>query len=176
MNVNTQCKRVEALSHSEKDHIIIYLLGLIFILASLSCGISGENRPPELNLEWTHLSAAQGDLAAPNSGPQQTASLILEIDKVGTNDFVITERTESPSVVWYRRGTDGWTRYVVDNEALRIEAGGAFHDIDDDGDPDVLFGEDSRGNKVYWWGNSNPNSEEIVDALLPDVPAGTAFL
>lgn len=128
----------------------------VLIVSAFACP-QKEERPV-----WIHLSSATGDLPVPSAGKQQTGSLILDIDQDGTNDFVITERTASPSVVWYRRGADGWTRYVVENDALRIEAGGAFHDIDGDGDPDVLFGEDSRGNKIYWWENPYPDFKENV--------------
>ena len=107
-------------------------------------------------VSWKHLSTTKGDLPVPNSGDQQTSSLVLDVDKDGINDFVITERTKSPSVVWYRRGPDGWTKYVVDNEALHIEAGADFYDIDGDGDPDIVFGGDSQSNRVWWWENPYP--------------------
>ena len=68
-------------------------------------------------MQWTHLSSAGGDLEPPNDGDQQTACLILDIDKNGVNDFVIAERTQAPSVVWYRRSANAWTRYVIDDTA-----------------------------------------------------------
>ncbi|MCB9140386.1 MAG: VCBS repeat-containing protein [Caldilineaceae bacterium] len=61
-------------------------------------------------------------------------------------------------MVWYRQASDGWRRYLIDaTPGLRIEAGGAYHDIDGDGDLDILMGGDSRTNEVWWWENPAPN-------------------
>ena len=102
-------------------------------------------------------------LEGPNGGNQQTASLVLDVDGDGVNDFVITERTQAPSVVWYRRTGEGWDLYTVDDTTLRIEAGGDWHDIDGDGDPDIVFGGDSSSNQVWWWENPAPDFD-------PDTP------
>jgi hypothetical protein len=106
---------------------------------------------------FTHVSTARGDLPAPNAGNQQTASLVLDIDRDGVNDFVIAERTSGPAVVWYRRHAGGWTRFVIEPAPLRIEAGGAFHDLTGNGAPDIVFGGDSGSNEVWWWENPYPN-------------------
>ena len=108
-------------------------------------------------IHWKHLSTSTGDLPVPNSGKQQTASLVCDIDGDGVNDFVITERTEAPSVVWYRRGDSGWTRYVVDDQALHIEAGSDAFDIDKDGDLDIVFAGDWQNHFVWWWENPSPD-------------------
>ncbi|MHC4463700.1 MAG: FG-GAP repeat domain-containing protein [Planctomycetota bacterium] len=130
---------------------------IISVLFIASCLIACSSASQKANtVRWKHLSTITGDLPVPNSGDQQTSSLVLDVDKNGINDFVITERTKSPSVVWYRRGSGGWTKYVVDNEALHIEAGADFYDIDADGDPDIVFGGDSRSNRVWWWENPYP--------------------
>jgi hypothetical protein len=109
------------------------------------------------NIKWKHLSTVNGDLAVPNAGRQQTSTIVCDIDKDGVNDFVVSERTEAPSVLWYRRGKSGWTRYVVDDEPLHIEAGGEFHDIDGDGDLDIILGGDWQSNRVWWWENPYPD-------------------
>jgi hypothetical protein len=106
---------------------------------------------------WKHLSSAKGDLDPPGPGKQQTSSVVFDADKDGVNDFVITERTAAPSVVLYRRSAKGWTRNVVDDTALRIEAGSVAHDIDGDGDLDFLAGGDGASNQIWWWENPNPN-------------------
>lgn len=108
---------------------------------------------------WDHLSTAEGDLAEPGNSTQQTAALILDVDGDGLNDFVIGARQLPPSLVWYRRTEEGWTRYLIDDEDLDIEAGGAAHDIDSDGDLDLVFGGDYHSNKVWWWENPDPNYE-----------------
>ena len=112
-----------------------------------------------VNPEWVHLSSAQGDLSIPGTAEQQTAALVLDIDRDGGDDFVIGGRRNGPALVWYRRLAAGWQRYVIDTGRLPIEAGGAFHDIDSDGDLDIVMGEDAHGNKVYWWENPHPNHE-----------------
>lgn len=112
--------------------------------------------PPE-PIQWIHYSTENGDLTAPNSGNEQTASLVLDIDKDGIEDFVITERTAAPSVVWYKFNNYSWDRYVVDQGPLRIEAGSTHYDIDGDGDEDIVFGGESRSNEVWWWENPYPD-------------------
>ncbi len=107
--------------------------------------------------EWKHLSTASGDLEPPNSGKQQTSAAVFDIDRDGVNDFVITERTAAPSVVWYRRTSGGWRRYVLESEPLHIEAGCTFADVDGDGDLDFLAAGDYKSNEVWWWENPAPH-------------------
>lgn len=108
-------------------------------------------------LTWRLVSSSTGDLPAPGSSTQQTAALILDVDRDGVNDFVIGARQGAPALVWYQRKTAGWQRRVIDPEPLNIEAGGAAADIDGDGDLDVVMGEDSRGVHVWWWENPRPD-------------------
>jgi len=109
---------------------------------------------------WKHISTENGDLEVPNSGSQQTASLVVDVDNDGDQDFVITERTNAPSVVLYRYENTKWERYTIEADAMRIEAGSAKHDIDGDGDLDIVFGGDSRSNEVWWWENPYPNFDK----------------
>ena len=108
-------------------------------------------------VEWRHYSTVNGDLPVPNSGGQQTAALVLDIDKDGINDFVITERTAAPSVTWFKFNNYKWDRYILDKDPLRIEAGSAFCDIDGDGDDDIVFAGEGRSNEVWWWENPYPD-------------------
>lgn len=130
----------------------------VSIPALLACACLAQGA----DVKWRHLSTKNGDLPVPNEGTQQTSSIVLDIDKDGTNDFVITERTKAPSVVWYRRGPNGWTRYIIDNEPLHIEAGSCSMDIDGDGDLDIIAGGDAASNQVWWWENPYPNFDPAV--------------
>jgi len=82
-------------------------------------------------INWMHLSNLKGDLPRANVG-RQAASLILDIDKDGVNDFVIAGWSEETSMVWFRRTREGWDRYLIDNRKSHIEAGGTYWDIDGD--------------------------------------------
>lgn len=105
---------------------------------------------------WRHLSTIRGELPLPGPGRQQTCSAVFDIDGDGINDFVITERTMAPSVVWYQRHAKGWSRYILEPLALRIEAGCTSFDVDTDGDLDFVAGGDAKSNEVWWWENPRP--------------------
>lgn len=108
-------------------------------------------------IAWKHLSTVSGDLPVPNKGTEQCSATVFDIDGDGLNDFVITERTAAPAVVWYRRGAKGWSRYVIEAGPLHIEAGTTFADIDGDGHLDLVAGGDWKSNEVWWWENPYPN-------------------
>src|SRR5690242_10528391 len=112
----------------------------------------GDGKPVP---NWVRLSSATGDLPAPGTSVQQTACLVLDIDKDGLNDIVVGSRGPGARLVWYRRHAKGWSVYPID-EGLNLEAGGASADIDGDGDPDLVLGEDFSGKKLYWWENPLP--------------------
>jgi hypothetical protein len=62
---------------------------------------------------WVHISSERGEIEKPNTGKEQTPATVFDIDRDGVNDFVITERTAAPPVVWYRRTKTGWDRYAA---------------------------------------------------------------
>ena len=101
-------------------HRLLALLALAHLLAANSaCGDS----PAQVT--WKRLSTVTGELPAPNHGQQQTCCIVLDVDKDGIDDFVVGERTRTPSVVWYKYHGNGWDRHVIDNTPLRPEAGAA---------------------------------------------------
>ncbi|MEM7332131.1 MAG: VCBS repeat-containing protein [Chloroflexota bacterium] len=109
---------------------------------------------------WIHVSTDDEALPNPSSSEQQTAVLIVDLDQNGINDFVVGARKQpGPSLVWFRWEGTSWTRYVIDNQALDIEAGGAYFDIDADGDLDLVMGGDSKSNQIWWWENPYPHFE-----------------
>ncbi len=114
---------------------------------------------PQVN--WKHLSSTKGDIPVPNLG-RQVATLILDIDKDGVNDFVVLSYEK---MAWFRRTKTGWERYIVEpgDPKVRMEAGGDFHDIDGDGDLDILQAAQSNRGEIWWWENPYPN-------FSPDTP------
>lgn len=150
---------------------------MLFISATIACNSSTSDQasvpeataiggrlasytpvqPADVAYSWEHISSVNKQIAVPNEGNQQTATLVLDADKDGVNDFFISERTKAPCLLWYRRTPSGWDRYVIDKDALRIEAGSTFGDIDGDGDLDIVFGGDAGSNQIWWWENPYPD-------------------
>jgi len=107
-------------------------------------------------VQWEHLSSLQRDIPFAEVG-EQVSTLIMDVDRDGTNDFVIAGWGK-PSMVWFRRNADGWQKYLIDAGTEYIEAGGDFADIDGDGDLDIVQGGDWRTLKeVWWWENPAPD-------------------
>ncbi len=136
-------------------------LFVLIVISFTSVVVYAQPNIPDIH--WKFYSSEKGDLKVPNGGVEQTSDAVFDIDKDGINDFIISERTHTPSLVWYKKNGKKWSRYIVDAEHLNIEAGSAFCDIDNDGDLDVIFGGDYQSNKVWWWENPYPN-------YSPEVP------
>lgn len=131
-----------------------HLLASVFLLA-LTTVIAGAAEIPVP--AWQHLSSRAGDLPEPNGGKQQASALVADIDGDGVNDFALTEQTQAPAVVWMRRTARGWEKYVIDDSARPVDFGGAFYDVDGDGDPDLILGGDERSSEIWWFENPRPN-------------------
>jgi hypothetical protein len=66
------------------------------------------DRPIEAaGLRWLHLSSRRGELPVPGPSPQQTAALVVDLDRDGLNDFVLGFRVQAPALVAYRRTKTG---------------------------------------------------------------------
>lgn len=80
------------------------------------------NQPPIPTIKWEFFSTEEEDFEVPNGSEQQTSTAVFDIDKDGINDFIITERVKTPSVVWYKKNGEKWDRYNPDAK-LRILLG-----------------------------------------------------
>ena len=138
---------------------------LSFLLVATLISVAPAGALPRQwgEVAWTHLSSADGDLELPfPAGAEQTDAMIVDVDLDGVNDFVLSNRNVAPAGVWYQRSTTGWTRHVFEATQLPLEAGGTYHDVDGDGDPDFVIGEGHTGNHIYWWENPYPTYDPAV--------------
>jgi len=110
--------------------------------------------------KWTLISSKNGAIEAPNSGNQQTSAAVADFDNDGINDFCISERTAAPGMVWYRKVSDGWKKYTVEDSICFIEAGTITFDVDNDGDMDILAGGEGKTNQIWWWENPYPDFDK----------------
>lgn len=120
---------------------------------------SSDYQPVELwengAAEWMRISSMTGGLPEPAIG-RQVASLIFDVDLDGLNDVLLASYER---MMWYRRTASGFQRHAVENGSagVRLEAGGDVHDIDGDGDLDVLMGAQSSAGEIWWWENPHPD-------------------
>lgn len=105
---------------------------------------------------WKHLSSKNGDLPEPNGGKQQTACVVFDIDQDGAADIAIAERTQAQALISLRHTKTGWDKYVIDDTKQRPEAGGWPHDVDGDGDLDLIIGGDAGSDELWWYENPAP--------------------
>ena len=96
-----------------------------FLLVSLLLGLFACCHSAQARIHWQRKT-----LPGPNSGNQQTACIVADLDRDGIDDFVVTERTKTPSVVWYKYNGKSWDMKIIDNTHLKPEAGGDTCDID----------------------------------------------
>ena len=74
--------------------------------------------------DWKHLSTEGGGIALPGQSQQQTASMIVDLNGDGIDDYVVGFRQVAPALAGYVRTAKGWDKWVLDPEFLTVEAGG----------------------------------------------------
>lgn len=112
--------------------------------------------------QWRHLSSKNGDLPVPPIDREQTFCMVIDIDQDGIDEIVLGGRNQSPALVYLKPDTDGWKTFIIDDSDVRIEAGGAFFDIDGDGYPDIVAGGDWMSNQLFWWKNPGRQGKNEV--------------
>lgn len=128
---------------------LLSLLGVVQVLAASATPIA----------TWHRIdSHPTGILPPPIVGPEPTASQAIDIDNDGAFELVVGGRYNGPCAQLFKYHDGKWTRSVLDPDVANIEAGGWSFDVDQDGDTDLTFGADWKGNEIWWWENPHPAS------------------
>ena len=106
---------------------------------------------------WLLRTQSSRELPSLLPVPEQTALVIADLDGNGVDDIVVAGRGGPNAIQWLQRGDGGWTTRSIEPGEISIEAGGTSHDIDGDGDLDLIFGGDFSSSEVWWWENPSPD-------------------
>ena len=125
--------------------------GILSVVVILLAGRGAGLRAGDA--QWKHLSSKTATCPSRARRPSRRRRWSPTSIGSGKNGFVLAFRATGPALVWYRPAAKGWDRIVIEPEFLTVEAGGAVHDIDGDGWPDLVFGGDWQSKCVWWWRN-----------------------
>lgn len=129
------------------------LVPTVYLLVLMTSLVAGDSPA-----QWRHLSSARGELPVPAGGPEQTACVVGDFDANGRGDFVIASRDKRGRIeLWRSLPDDQFDKVLIETADINPEAGGAAHDIDDDGDLDLVLAQDNLGRDIFWWENPAPN-------------------
>jgi hypothetical protein len=132
----------------------IIILSTIILLIKIE---SFSQINPPSKYRWTRLCTEYGDIEIPNKGTIQNDCLIADFNKDSTDEFVIFEKTEAPSVVMYvHEEGRKWLKYSIEKRKTPTGEASAFCDIDGDGDLDIANGSEDA-NQIFWWENPYPD-------------------
>ncbi|MFN2304600.1 MAG: FG-GAP repeat domain-containing protein [Anaerolineales bacterium] len=108
---------------------------------------------------WVRLSSMTGDLPTLPANDGMSGLKVVDLDKNGLKDYLITVWKAPETVIWYRHFKDyRFEKYIVEGSATpNLSHGEKFKDIDGDGDIDLIIGDAYRGNQIHWWENPYPN-------------------
>lgn len=140
-----------------RNRMFLWVLSTYVSFAGFICLSSGTATGDDVVLpKWRHLSSKRGELPVPNGGTQQTACIVFDVNGDGATDIVIGERTQAPAVAWLGYVGKTWKKFVIDDSHQRPEAGGWPHDVDGDGDLDLILGGDAGSDELWWYENPAP--------------------
>jgi hypothetical protein len=135
----------------------IFVFTTLLLIGSYSWAQTTKNAPPKLR--WTKLSTEYGDFELYNKGSKliQSAATSADFTKNGKDDFIIAERTGSPSVFMYVH-VEGkkWELHIIEKRKFNAGESIAKADIDGDGDLDIVIAS-ADGPEIYWWENPSPD-------------------
>jgi hypothetical protein len=136
-----------------KQSLVRVFATVSVVAIALLCRATAHAQPQLVN--WRHLSSATGELPVPPVNDGQSGMRVVDLDGDGQTDYLIT-LWKAQGIVWYRQTGGTFERYVIEPDNLMLSHGERFADIDRDGDIDLIFGQASTGNDIYWWENPYP--------------------
>ncbi|MBN1926836.1 MAG: VCBS repeat-containing protein [Prolixibacteraceae bacterium] len=131
--------------------ILFFMFFFVFPFFSLTAQTGA------IKYRWTHLSTEYGDTEMPFKGKIQTGCIVADLNKDGSDEFIIVEGTDNPSVVMYVH-TEGrkWEKHEIEKRSIQAGEAGALSDIDEDGDLDIVVA-GGESEQIWWWENPFPN-------------------